>query len=34
MAEGNPRAMRAAYLTALIQGLRVTWPVLSALLLF
>jgi hypothetical protein len=34
MAEGNPRAMRAAYLAALIQGLGVTWPVLSGLLLF
>jgi hypothetical protein len=34
MAEGNSRAVRAAYLTALIQGLGMTWPVLSGLLLF
>jgi len=34
MAEGNSRAVRAAYLAALIQGLGVTWPVLSGLLLF
>ena len=33
MAEANPRAVRSAYLAALIQGLRVTWPVLSGLLL-
>ena len=34
MAERNSRAVRAAYLAALTQGLRVTWPVLSGLLLF
>ena len=34
MAERNSRAVRAAYLAALIQGLGVTWPVLSGLLLF
>ena len=34
MAEGNSRAVRTAYLAALIQGLGVTWPVLSGLLLF
>jgi Ion channel len=34
MPERNSRAIRAAYLAALIQGLGVTWPVLSGLLLF
>jgi hypothetical protein len=34
MAKRNSRAVRAAYLAALIQGLGVTWPVLSGLLLF
>ena len=34
MAEGNSRVVRAAYFAALIQGLGVTWPVLSGLLLF
>ena len=34
MAERNSRAVRAAYFAALIQGLGVTWPVLSGLLLF
>ena len=34
MAEINSRAMRAMYIAALIQGLRVTWPILSGLLLF
>jgi len=34
MAKGNSRAVRTAYLGALIQGLGVTWPVLSGLLLF
>jgi hypothetical protein len=32
--EGNSRAVRAAYLAALIQGLGATWPVLSGILLF
>jgi Ion channel len=34
MTKRNSRTVRAAYLAALIQGLRVTWPVLSGLLLF
>jgi hypothetical protein len=34
MAERNSRAVRASYLAALIQGLDVTWPILSGLLLF
>ena len=34
MADRNARVVRAAYLAALIQGLGVTWPVLSGLLLF
>jgi hypothetical protein len=34
MAKRNSRKVRAAYLAALIQGLGVTWPVLSGLLLF
>jgi len=34
MTERNARTVRAAYLAALIQGLGVTWPVLSGLLLF
>jgi hypothetical protein len=34
MANRNTRTVRAAYLAALIQGLGVTWPVLSGLLLF
>ena len=34
MADRNSRVVRAAYLAALIQGLGVTWPVLSGLLLF
>ena len=34
MAKRNSRAVRAAYLAALIQDLGVTWPVLSGLLLF
>ena len=34
MAKRNSRTVRAAYLAALIQGLGVTWPVLSGLLLF
>jgi hypothetical protein len=34
MTKRNSRTVRAAYLAALIQGLGVTWPVLSGLLLF
>ena len=34
MTKRNSRTVRAAYLAALIQGLDVTWPVLSGLLLF
>ena len=34
MAKINSRTVRAAYLASLIQGLGVTWPVLSGLLLF
>ena len=34
MAERNSRAVRAAYLAALMQGLGATWPVLSGILLF
>ena len=34
MAERNSRAVRASYLAALIQGLGMTWPILSGLLLF
>lgn len=34
MAEGNSRALRAAYFAALVQGLRATWPILSGILLF
>ena len=34
MTKRNSKTVRAAYLAALIQGLGVTWPVLSGLLLF
>ena len=34
MIKRNSRTVRAAYLAALIQGLGVTWPVLSGLVLF
>ncbi len=34
MPEAKSSAVRAAYLAALIYGLRVTWPILSGLLLF
>jgi uncharacterized membrane protein YjjP (DUF1212 family) len=34
MSNRNSRTARAAYLAALTQGLNVTWPVLSGLLLF
>ena len=34
MTKRNSRMVRATYLAALIQGLGVTWPVLSGLLLF
>lgn len=34
MTKRNSRTVRATYVAALIQGLGVTWPVLSGLLLF
>ena len=34
MTKSDSRMVRAAYLAALIQGLGMTWPVLSGLLLF
>src|SRR6478752_5121856 len=34
MANMNSRAMRGSFLTALVQGLGVTWPILSGLLVF
>jgi len=34
MAKANSRAVRGLYLAALIQGLGVTWPILSGLLVF
>ena len=34
MANRDSRAVRGAFLAALIQGLAVTWPILSGLLIF
>ena len=34
MAKRNSRAMRGLYLAALIEGLGITWPILSAILVF
>ena len=34
MANMNARAVRGSFLAALVQGLGVTWPILSGLLVF